>query len=73
MSGSEANRKAVGKGQSACPQKVLQLRGRQLPAAGQRRRNKMRAAHFPVRRLLQLFSKSGAAGRKRTVWGHFTA
>lgn len=35
--GSETELKTVGKGKTACPQGVLQLRGRQLPFAGQRR------------------------------------
>ena len=34
---SETHGKTVGKGQKACAQRMLQLRGRQLPFAGRRR------------------------------------
>ena len=51
-SGPETDKKTVGKGQKACPQTVLQLRGRQLPFARQRRTLPLCAAYFPLWDLL---------------------
>lgn len=64
---SENHGKTVGKGKTACPQRMLQLRGRQLPFAGRRRGVQMRTAHFPIRDLLQLFPRSGITRRKGTL------
>ena len=64
---SETHGKTVGKGQKACPQRMLQLRGRQLPFAGRRRTVPLCAVHFPIRDLLQLFPQSVTARRKETL------
>ena len=61
---SETKLKTVGEGQKACPQRVLQLRGRQLPFAGRRRALPLCAANLPIWDLLQLFPQSSIARRK---------
>ena len=64
---SETHDKTVGKGQKACPQRMLQLRGRQLSFARRRRGVPLCAVNFPLRDLLQLFSQSGFTRRKGTL------
>ena len=67
MYDSETELKTVGKGQKACLQGVLQLRGRLLSFAGRRRAMSLCAAHFPIWDLLQLFPQSGITRRKGTL------
>ena len=64
---SETKLKTVGKGQKACPQRMLQLLGRLLSFAGRRRTLSLCAVDLSLRDLLQLLFQSGTPRRKGTL------
>ena len=69
----ETNEKTISNGQKACPQTVLQLCGRQLPFARQRRTLPLCAAQFHLRNLLQILAYGSTSRGERAIRRNPTA